>query len=203
MKRILEISYKHKLAHIGSCLTMSPILEDIYNNKNPNDIVVLSAGHAGLAQYVEIEKHSNGLINAEYLLENMGIHPVRDVKNGINVSSGSLGCGILVAIGLAIADKNRKIYCILSDGECAEGSVWEALAFCKKINLENIIIHVNINGFGAYDSIDRVYLENRLKIFLPSIIVHQTQNPKFLGELNAHYHVLKNEDDINKILSSI
>jgi transketolase len=200
MNRILEISYKHNLSHIGSCLTMYPILEEIYNKKNENDIVILSAGHAGLSQYVEIEKQSNGLINAEYLLENMGIHPMRDPKNGIHVSSGSLGSGILVAVGLALSDKNRNVYCILSDGECAEGSVWEALAFCQKTNLSNLIVHVNINGFSAYDAIDRVYLEHRLKSFLPSIVIHQTKNPTYLGDLNAHYHVLKSEKEIDNIL---
>lgn len=202
MERILEISYKHNLSHIGSCLTMSPILEEIYNEKKVNDIVILSAGHAGLAQYVEIEKHSNGLINAEDLLNNMGIHPSRDISNGICVSTGSLGSGILVAVGLAISNKNRNVYCVLSDGECAEGSVWEALAFCKKANITNIIIHVNINGFSAYDAVHRIYLESRLKSFLPCINIHQTINPEYLGDLNAHYHVLKNIDEINKIIKS-
>lgn len=200
MERILELSLKHNLSHIGSCLTMSPILQQVYNEKKENDIVVLSAGHAGLAQYVQIEKHSNGLINAEDLLNSMGVHPLRDISNGIYVSTGSLGSGILVAVGLAISNKNRNVYCLLSDGECAEGSVWEALAFCHKVNITNIIIHVNINGFSAYDAVDRIYLENRLKSFLPTINVHQTKNPDYLGDLNAHYHVLKNKDEIDKIL---
>ena len=110
MKRILEISYKHNLSHIGSCLTMYPIIEQIYNEKKENDIVILSAGHAGLAQYVQIEKHSKGLINAEDLLNNMGIHPIRDINNGIYVSTGSLGSGILVGVGVAISNKNRNVY---------------------------------------------------------------------------------------------
>lgn len=200
MKRILDLSLKHKLSHIGSCLTTYPILEEIYNKKNKDDLVVLSCGHAGLAQYVIIEKFSNGTINAEDLLNKMGVHPERDVNNGISVSTGSLGSGILVATGLAIANKNRNVYCIISDGECAEGSVWEALGFCYKSNITNLIIHVNINGYSAYDSVDRIYLENRLKSFLPSIVVHQTQNPEYLGGLNAHYHVMKTESEIDKIL---
>jgi transketolase len=202
MKRILDISLKHNLSHIGSCITTYPILEEIYNKKNKEDLVILSCGHAGVAQYVIIEQYSDGLINAEDLLNKMGIHPERDVKNGISVSTGSLGSGILVAVGLAIANKNRNVYCIISDGECAEGSVWEALGFCYKSNMTNLIIHVNINGYSAYDSVDRVYLENRLKSFLPSIIVHQTKNPEYLGGLNAHYYVIKNEDEIDKILDN-
>ena len=140
MERILEISYNHNLSHLGSCLTMMPILDEIYNNKKDEDLVVLSAGHAGLAQYVQIEKRYN--IDAEMLLEKMGIHPVRDPDNKLYVSSGSLGSAILVCVGLAVANKNRNIYCILSDGECGEGSVWEALAFCQKNKLTNLIIHV-------------------------------------------------------------
>jgi transketolase len=203
MERILELSYKHNLSHVGSCLTCEPILTTIYNEKQDNDIVILSCGHAGLAQYVQIEKSSNYAINAEESLMEMGIHPVRNLNKGIHVSSGSLGCGILIAIGLAMADKKRKVYCIISDGECAEGSVWEALGFIKNKNINNIIIHVNINGFSAYDSVDRKYLEDRLKAFLPNINIHQTKNPTFLGTLNAHYHIIKNEEEISKIIKSI
>ena len=191
MNRIIQLSFKHKLSHIGSCLTVYPILEKIYNEKHINDEVILSCGHAGLAQYVSIENRSKGEINAEQMLEVMGIHPSRDISRGIAVSTGSLGSGILIAVGFALANKNRKVYCIISDGECAEGSVWEALAFIYKMELKNIIVHVNINGFSAYDSVDRNYLENRLKTFLPDINIHQTHNPSWLGGLNAHYHVMK------------
>lgn len=200
MDRILEISFKNNLAHIGSCLTVYPILEQIYKEKKDEDLVILSSGHAGLAQYVLIEKYSENKINAENLLHSMGIHPVRDPKNKIYVSSGSLGCGILVSIGLAIANKNRTIYCVLSDGECAEGSVWEALSFCKNNNLKNIKIHVNINGFSAYDPVDRNYLADRLKIFFPDINIHQTKNSEYLGGLNAHYHIMKNKSEIDNII---
>ena len=89
MDRILNISYKHNLSHLGSCITVVPILEEIYNNKKETDIVILSCGHAGLAQYVVIEQNSKGKIDAEDLLHNMGIHPVRDPDNGIHVSTGS------------------------------------------------------------------------------------------------------------------
>jgi transketolase len=182
---------------------MYPILENIYKIKNYNDIVILSAGHAGLAQYVLIEQYSNGKINAEDLLHTMGIHPERSIENGIYVSAGSLGSAILIAVGFAIADKSRNIYCVLSDGECAEGSVWEALTFCKKQNLTNIKIYVNVNGYSAYDEVDRNDLEFRLKAFCPWVVVCNTQNPECLGGLNAHYHVMKSEAEIQNILSGV
>ena len=201
--RILDISYKLNLSHIGSSLTCYPIIENIYKTKNFNDIVVLSCGHAGLAQYVAIEKESKNLINAEKMLKTMGIHPARDVSLGIHVSSGALGSGILIAVGLAVANKRRNVYCILSDGECAEGYVWEALAYIKKQNITNLIIHVNVNGFSAYDAVDRDYLEKRLKAFNENIIVHQTKNPIYLGDLNAHYCVIKNETELKIIKDSL
>ena len=202
MDRILEISYKHKLSHIGSCLTMYPILENIYKNKKEKDIVVLSAGHAGLAQYVLIEKYSNGKINAEELVHEMGVHPERNIEKGIHVSAGSLGSAVLVAVGLATADPSRDVYCILSDGECAEGSVWEALRFCTEKKLTNFKPYVNSNGYSAYDEVDRSYLEKRLLTFCPWIKIIQTKNPEPLGGLNAHYHVLKKEEEISTIMSS-
>jgi transketolase len=202
MDRILEISYKFSLSHIGSSLTCYPILENIYKTKNPDDIVVLSCGHAGLSQYVAIEKYSNNLINAEDLLKYMGIHPMRDVSLGIHVSTGALGSGLLIAIGLAIANRNRYVYVILSDGECAEGYIWEGLAYIQKQKITNLIIHVNINGYSAYDIVDRDYLEKRLKSFYENIIIHHTKNSTYLGGLNAHYHIMKNKDEIEKIKNS-
>jgi len=65
---------------------MYPILESIYITKDPKDIVVLSAGHAGVAQYVALEKFEGH--NAEKLVEDFGVHPSRDPSRGIHVSSG-------------------------------------------------------------------------------------------------------------------
>jgi len=65
---------------------MYPILESIYAIKEPKDLVVLSAGHAGLAQYVALEKFEGH--DAEKLVEDFGVHPVRDPSRGIHVSSG-------------------------------------------------------------------------------------------------------------------
>jgi len=180
---------------------MYPILKTIYEAKSERDLVVLSAGHAGLAQYVAIEEHSKGLIPAEDSLHIMGIHPERNPEKGIMVSSGSLGSAILVCVGLAIADATRNVYCLLSDGECAEGSVWEALSVCTKMNLTHLKPYVNINGFSAYDEVDRTFLETRLKAFCPWVTVCHTTNPEYLGGLNAHYHILKSEDEIQKVMA--
>ena len=193
-KRILEIAYKHKLGHLGSYLSAAGIVDEIYENKDQDDIFILSSGHAALALYAALEKYEGK--NAEELFLKHGGHPHRDEENGIYCSTGSLGLGITVAVGRALANKNRKVHVLISDGESAEGSVWEALRFIKESNLSNIEVYVNVNGYAAYDKVDVKYLVDRLKVFLPTINIRYTsvnQYP-FLRGLNAHYHVMSEKD---------
>lgn len=197
-KRILEISIKHKLSHLGSCFTALPIIYEIYSKKKPKDKFVLSSGHAGLALYVVLEHFYD--INAEHLLETHGIHPERDLENFIDVSTGSLGLGITIATGMALANPNINIYCLISDGECAEGSIWEALRFIDENNITNIKIHANINGWAAYKSVDSNKLSQRLKLFLPKINIHYTDVNDviiFNNPLSAHYTMANNNMIIN------
>ena len=193
-KRIVELAYKHKLGHLGSYLSSVDIIESVYSKMSENDIFILSSGHASLALYVVLEHYYN--IDAEMLFLKHGGHPHRDEANKIHCSTGSLGLGITVAIGRALADKNRKVHVLVSDGECAEGSVWEALKTIQEHNIDNISIHVNINGLAAYREVDSDYLTTRLKAFLPTINIHYTsveQLPCLKG-LHAHYHTLTEQD---------
>jgi len=193
-KRILEIAYKHKLSHLGSYLSAVDIIDEIYKSKNKEDIFILSSGHAALALYAALEKYEGK--DAEKLFLKHGGHPHRDEDDGIYCSTGSLGLGITVAVGRALANKNRKVHVLISDGESAEGSVWEALRFIKESNLSNIEVYVNVNGYAAYDKVDVKYLVDRLKVFLPTINIRYTsvnQYP-FLRGLNAHYHVMSEQD---------
>src|SRR3990167_9455273 len=101
-KRILEISKKLGLSHVGSCTSVSSILEEIYEKKKPQDKVILSGAHAHLAHLVAKEKYE-GLKNIEELIK-IDIHCNRE--SGCDVSGGSLAhSGI--AIGLALANRNR------------------------------------------------------------------------------------------------
>ena len=189
--RILEISKKHKLSHLGSCFTALPIIYEIFLKKQATDKFVLSSGHAGLALYVVLE-HFHG-VDAEHLLETYGIHPERDLENFIDVSTGSLGLGITIAAGMAVSNPNINVYCLISDGECAEGSIWETLRFIDDESLSNIEIHANLNGWAAYKPVDTKKLTNRLKTFLPSIHIHYTdvnEVIKFETPLAAHYTVI-------------
>jgi len=193
-KRIVEIAYKHKLGHLGSYFSALEIIDSIYQKMNKNDIFILSSGHAALALYVCLEKYRGQ--DAEALFIKHGGHPHWDEEAGIFCSTGSLGLGITIALGRAVANPNRKVYVLISDGEAAEGSVWEALKTIVEQNITNIEIHANVNGYAAYREVDVDYLESRLKTFLPDIQIHHTtvEHFPFLKELNAHYHVMKEND---------
>ena len=162
--------------------------------KNNEDIFILSCGHAALALYTVIEKYHG--INAAMLFEKHGGHPHRDEENHIYCSTGSLGTGLPIAVGRAMANPSRVVHCLISDGECAEGSIWESLKFIYENSLKNIKVYVNVNGYAAYDSVDKEYLVNRLRTFLPSINIIYTDVGafSFLRGLNAHYHVMNAED---------
>jgi transketolase len=193
-KKILDIAYKNKLSHLGSYFSSVDIIDSIYNKMAPDDIFILSSGHAALALYSCLEKYHN--ISAEAMFLKHGGHPHRDEENKIYCSTGSLGLGITIAIGRAVANPNRKVYVLISDGECAEGSVWESLKTIYENKIDNIEIHVNVNGYAAYMEVDQEYLITRLKSFLPSIVIHKTsvEQFSFLRGLNAHYHVMSEEN---------
>jgi transketolase len=191
---ILDIAFKYKLGHLGSYFSSVDIIDSIYSKMNEQDIFILSSGHAALALYACNQKYHN--INAEEMFLKHGGHPHRDEANKIFCSTGSLGLGITVALGRALADRSRNVYVLVSDGECAEGSVWEALKTIKEQNINNIEIHVNVNGYAAYMDVDKEYLSQRLTAFLPTINIHYTSVEAFpfLKGLNAHYHVMSQEN---------
>lgn len=199
---MLDITYKHGLSHLSSCLTTLPILYKIYRSKDKNDIVVLSNGHAGLAQYVCMEMFDND--NAEELLDKHGIHPTKD--DNIFCSTGSLGLGLPVAIGAALADPSRTVHCIISDGECCEGSIWECLYFLNKNEINNLRIYVNANGVSAYSFIDVNNLKRIISSFkLPYVKFVDTsttlkEHPT-LGTLGieSHYIKIKTEEDLKNL----
>jgi transketolase len=151
-----------------------------------DDIFILSNGHAVVSLYVILEKYYG--LNAQELLNKYGEHPKRNELDKIYCSTGSLGMGITVSVGRALSNPNRNVYCMISDGECAEGSVWEALRFSYENNLDNLKIYVNANGWSAYDSIDLDYLEKRIKSFNPKVNFIRTTVESFgLSGLDAHY----------------
>ena len=196
-RRILDLSYRHKLSHIGSCLGCVDILDKIYSSRSSDEPVILSCGHAGLALYVVLEKYL--WQDAERLLIKHGVHPSKSLNEGIYVSTGSLGQGITTAVGRALSNPHRRVHCVISDGEAAEGAVYESLRFANRAGLVNLRVYLHLNGFAAYR---RVYVFQEIDVMkklLPWMTVH-TQSPAltgnipFLKELDAHYYTMTDED---------
>lgn len=197
--RLLEISYKHKLSHLSSCLTAFRLIDNIYKVKRENEPFILDNGHAGLALYVALEKWY--FKDAEALLEKHGIHPNRDIENKIFCSTGSLGQGLPIAVGMAKADPSRNVYVLTSDGAMAEGSNWEALRIASEQRLENLRITVNANGHGAYKNIDPELLDLRMQYFYPSLVQRTSllDQPEWVQGIAGHY-VVMDEDKYKEIM---
>lgn len=193
-KRILDISYKKKLSHIGSCLTSLPAIENCYKNMKEGDKFVLSNGHSFLALAVVLEKYKG--LDAEVLVDEHGTHPNRNLAEGIFVSTGSLGQGLPIAVGMAIADKTHDVYVVSSDGEMNEGSMWEALRIAGELRLENLRITVVANGYSAMGRVDTDLLDSRIQMFYPTLVVKSNlfEFPDWLQGLEGHYHILSDED---------
>ena len=193
-RRIIDITYQEKLSHLSSTLSALPILLEIYEKKKDDEVFILSNGHAGLALYVVLE-HYYG-IDAVMLLHKHGIHPGKDLENRLYCSTGSLGSGLPIAVGHALATPDKQVYCMISDGESAEGSIWESLRFINDQQIKNLHVYININGLGAYDPIDQGTLISRLCVFLPTINIRMSMPFKwpFAEDLLTHYYVLKPED---------
>jgi transketolase len=192
-RRIVDISYKKKLAHLSSCLTAVRLIDQIYLVKKDDEPFVLDNGHAGLALYVVLEKF--WFSDAEKMFDKHGVHPNRDKGDRIDVSTGSLGQGLPIAVGMAIADKKKNVYVMTSDGAMSEGSNWEALRIAGELRLENLRVTVNANGVSAYKKVDPDLLDARMQYFYPSLVIQTNlyDFPEWLQGIDGHYVTLDEE----------
>ena len=188
INRITEISKKYHLSHLGSCYTALGIISEIYETKKLDEVFVNSCGHSGIALYVVLEKYYG--FDAEKLYLKHGIHPCRDIDNKIYCSTGSLGMGLGISVGIALADRSKNVYCLISDGEAFEGSIYEAANVIRKYNVTNLKVYINWNGFSAYDNVPDWMLTNICSMF-PEIEVRHTNVEDYgLKGLSAHYITL-------------
>jgi transketolase len=153
IKKIVEIVYKSKEGHIPSSLSILDILYVFYKNL-PNGKLILSKGHASVGLYTILE-HFNLL---EYDLDtfcqydsNLGGHPSDKIQNVI-ASTGSLGHGLPIGVGMAIGYKIQKIesniYVLIGDGESNEGTIWESALLASQHKLNNLYCIMDYNRSG-------------------------------------------------------
>ena len=182
-KNILEmaVSAGAGSAHFGGALSIAEIVSTLFayqmkiDKKNPNwegrDRFILSKGHACLAYYAalcEIGYISKEELNTfEKNDTNLLGHPVINRKLGIDFSNGSLGMGLSLGIGVAISSKKKKknfnVYVIIGDGECNEGSVWEAAMAAPNFKLDNLYAIIDKNNFQQTGSNKEIMSVESLK----------------------------------------
>ncbi len=187
-ERIIEISKKHHLAHLGSSLTSVDIIDEIYQLKKEDEPFILSCGHCGLALYVILEAYYG--FDAEELYLKHGTHPHRDLEDKIYFSTGSLGMGIGASAGMALADRSKNVYCLISDGEAFEGICWESANVIERYKITNLKLYLNFNGWSAYTRVETWMLRRIMQIF-PNIQYRITKVSDYgLTGLSSHYVTL-------------
>lgn len=167
-QEIIESSYATGKVgvHIGPALSVADYLAYLYGchmNVTPEttfseerDRFVLSKGHAYTALYSVLSL--KGFFSKEEFRSNFmtdgGLypaHPIKQLEKGIECSSGSLGMGLSFAVGKAIAAKKKglpyKTYVVMGDGECNEGSTFEAFASAAQFKLDNLVVFIDHNGY--------------------------------------------------------
>ncbi len=141
--RILEVAYRDGMGHIPSALSILDIVWTLYEKvMTKDDQFILSKGHGCMALYAVLE--AKGLF--DWSVKAQG-HPKRG--GAILASTGSLGHGLPMAVGLAMAKKIKgepgRVFCLVGDGECNEGSVWESAMVASHHNLDNLVIIIDHN----------------------------------------------------------
>jgi len=173
-REILSMIFKAQSGHPGGSLSCSSLIFLLYSKimnidiKNPKwkgrDYFILSKGHAAPALYAVLSKigfiKPNELDFLRKLDSRLQGHPVKNAEIGIEVSTGSLGMGLSIGLGCALASKLEKkgnrIYVLLGDGELNEGVVWEATMAASQYKVENLVAVIDRNGIQSDGSTEEI-----------------------------------------------
>ncbi|HKP37212.1 MAG TPA: transketolase [Pyrinomonadaceae bacterium] len=168
---ILEQSRRAHVGHIGSALSVADLIAVLYEKvlrisdpeDRERDRFILSKGHAALAVYAAL--FLNGRLSESALDTfctdgtTLGVHPERCLP-GVDFSTGSLGHGLAVGAGLALAarlqNSQRRVFVLVSDAECNEGSLWETVMFAAHHKLSNLVAIIDLNGQQALGYTEQV-----------------------------------------------
>lgn len=250
-RRIVDMVVEGRDGHIPSAFSIIDIIAVLYKNilrfkpENPNwedrDYFILSKGHGCLALYVVLKEHG-------VLTENdldmfckpggiLGEHPDCTKVPGAEASTGSLGHGfpfaVGIALGLRILGKSNKVFVLVGDGECHEGTVWEAANVANNLKLANMCVIVDWNGSAAqlmpYDDLPAKWKafgwntviidghsEEEIKTALlnvhfsnegvPTVIIAKTTKGKGVPMLEGHgswHHRIPNEEEYRIIMKAL
>lgn len=204
--RIVSMSKLAKSAHVGSALSCVEILYSLFDAQKRNspsvDKIILSKGHAAMALYAVAE--SFGQISSEeldlYLQDGSKLwgHPSKKGSAGVDWTTGSLGHGLAAGSGLAYRrqylpkaeERPGLVTVVISDGECNEGSTWEAAMFANHHRLEKLVAVVDYNKIQSFGTVEEVMklepLVDKWKSFGWSVVEGDGHDLTFLrGSLRA------------------
>ncbi|WP_269622655.1 transketolase [Prochlorococcus marinus] len=180
-KKILELSYKSGGGqHIGGGLSMVEIMCYLYGyrlNISPDNLTeidrdrfILSKGHGVLGFYPILNHY--GIINDETLNtykqqdSELISHPIKNYNLGIESSNGSLGHGLSYGLGIAhglkLKEINSKVFILMGDGECNEGSVWEAAMSASTLKIDNLILIIDFNKYQSDGKTQEIINQDQL-----------------------------------------
>lgn len=166
-RAIVESSYRARTGHIGSALSIADLVSVLYFSElrisartvasNRRDRFILSKGHAAAALYATL--HQKKILPDElfrsFAREEGGLceHPeIRDP--GVEMSTGSLGHGLAFGTGIALGLKRQRldnrVFVLISDGECGEGTIWEAAQLAATHKLDNLTVIIDFNGWQCF-----------------------------------------------------
>jgi transketolase len=174
-KKIFLAAVSAGVGHLASAFSCAEIIHALYvggvlrhDPKNPKwperDLFILSKGHGSLALYAALadcgyfpESELHGFCQPDTIL---GGEPNHLETPGVEASTGSLGHGLSIALGMALALKSdarpNLVYCLVGDGECQEGSVWEAVLSAPAFKLDNLIMIIDNNHLQKMDTIKNI-----------------------------------------------
>ncbi|HEY2572418.1 MAG TPA: transketolase [Verrucomicrobiaceae bacterium] len=170
-RRVLDISQKVSALHIAPAFSCMELVDTMYygemrrgRGRDLDDTFVLSKGHGSMAQYVVLE--SLGVVATQDLNlysqpgGRYATHPDYGLP-GIEASTGSLGHGLSLAVGMSYADKvrrtDRTVYVVMSDGELQEGSVWEAMMLAPTLKITQLVAAVDLNDFQSLGQTSKMH----------------------------------------------
>jgi transketolase len=173
-RHTIEMTHRAKASHVGSSLSMVELLAVLYtkilrfNPANPDwterDRFILSKGHGCAAYYAVLAEV--GFFPTEWLRtfykngSKLPGHATHTHIPGVEVSTGSLGHGLSIAAGMAFSakldSKRYRVFCMLSDGECDEGSTWEPVLFAAQHHLDNLVVIVDYNKIQSLGTVKEV-----------------------------------------------
>jgi len=153
-RRIAEVSFRNGMSHMASAFSCIEMIGTLFDGGFlEGNHFILSKGHAAIGYYAFLERDGrleDGELDS-YLKPNtrIGGEPCKRDLDCVEASTGSLGHGLSIGIGIALAEKmngsNSRIYVLIGDGECEEGSIWEAAMSASAYNLDNMVVILDDN----------------------------------------------------------